>query len=64
MSNGFELKTSTLIPAEIASRTGSQQNPDSLIFFLQKGPQLATCYNVFSSVTSGQYLDALCNVAQ
>jgi hypothetical protein len=43
LSQGFELKTVTLIPTDMSTRLYQSNYPDTVLVTLQKGPVTATC---------------------
>lgn len=65
LSQGFEVKSTVLIPQDVAQRGIGSDWKDDLMLVLQKGTQLAFCHGVLSLATNaGNFDDTVdCSVA-
>jgi hypothetical protein len=62
LNEGYEIKSTSIVPHDIVKRGGSTTDVDAAIIVLQKGPAIATCYTVFTSLTDGSLVTLPCNV--
>ena len=63
LTQGFEVKAVVFIPADATTRLGSGGAlPDSVLITLQKGPTVATCWQVFVAFKSQSAGDGACDV--
>lgn len=62
LNEGYEVKSVSIIPHDIVKRGGSTTDVDATIIVLQKGPVIATCYEVFTSLTDGSLVNLPCSV--
>ncbi|MGQ0671317.1 MAG: hypothetical protein ACT4N2_00350 [Hyphomicrobium sp.] len=58
LEQGYEIKTSVLVPQDVGSRIVRNLESDGIILTLQKGAQIATCWYSISSYTVGDVLDS------
>jgi hypothetical protein len=62
LNEGYEIRTTSVIPHDIVTRGGSTADVDAAMMILQKGPMIATCYTEFSSFANGAFYTLPCNV--
>ena len=62
LNEGYEIKTTSVIPHDIVTRGGSTADVDAAMIILQKGSMIATCYTEFSSFANGAFYTLPCNV--
>jgi hypothetical protein len=62
LNEGYEVKSVSIVPHDVVKRGGSTTDVDATIIVLQKGPTVATCYEVFTSLTDGSLVSLPCNV--
>lgn len=62
LNAGYEIKTATVVPEDVVKRAGSTTSVDATFIILQKGPLVATCYTVFSSLVDGTLASLPCTV--
>jgi len=64
LEDGFEVKSTVLIPTDAATRVAKQSTPDAILFTLQRGPRIAFCYATVIGVTGGRFIDDPCYSGQ
>jgi hypothetical protein len=57
LTDGYEIKSVTLVPQEIASRIAQRPDVDAALITLQKGSQGATCFLSFAQFILPGMLD-------
>jgi hypothetical protein len=62
LNEGYEIKTTSVIPHDIVTRGGSTADVDAAMIILQKGSAVATCYTEFASFANGAFVTLPCNV--
>jgi len=60
LGQGYEVKAVTLIPHDIVTRGGSTTDVDAMMFLLEKGAAIATCYTDFASYANGSFVTLAC----
>jgi hypothetical protein len=62
LNEGYEVKSTSVIPHDIVTRGGSTADVDAAMIILQKGSAVATCYTEFASFANGAFITLPCNV--
>jgi len=64
LTQGFEIKSTMLVNADVASRLATATQPDTIMIILQKGADSANCWFTLSAWNAQNIGGSACNLLQ